>query len=80
MRYALSASFSAPWDATPVVAIDMEFRYAHGVGLLPADDRSNGRGVEIIEILFDERDLDERAKAERLLAAGGGGVRATGRP
>jgi hypothetical protein len=28
LRYALSASFKAPWDATPVVAIDMEFRHA----------------------------------------------------
>ena len=26
-------------------------------------------GVEIIDILFDERGLDERAKAQRLLAA-----------
>ena len=28
LRYALSASFKAPWDATPTVEIDMEFRHA----------------------------------------------------
>jgi hypothetical protein len=28
LRYALSASFKAPWDATPTVGIDMEFRHA----------------------------------------------------
>src|ERR1700748_3909930 len=28
LRYALSASFKAPWDATPTVEIDLEFRHA----------------------------------------------------
>src|SRR5579871_2237502 len=28
LRYALSASFRAPWDATPVIEIDLEFRHA----------------------------------------------------
>ncbi len=28
LRYALSARFAAPWDATPIVEIDMEFRHA----------------------------------------------------
>src|SRR5271163_3342090 len=28
LRYALSASFKAPWDATPIVELDMEFRHA----------------------------------------------------
>ena len=81
LRYALSASFSAPWDATPVVAIDMEFRYAMVSVFFRLTIGERRAGVEIIDILFDERDLDERAKAERLLAAlEGARVRATGRP
>lgn len=69
LRYALSASFSAPWDATPIVAIDMEFRYAMVSAFFRLTIGQRRAGVEIIDILFDERDLDERAKAERLLAA-----------
>lgn len=69
LRYALSAAFKAPWDATPVIAIDLEFRH----GLVSAFFRLTigGRraGVEIIDILFDERGLDDRAKAERLRGA-----------
>ena len=39
MRYALSANYRAPWDATPVVAIDMEFRHGMVSRLLPPHDR-----------------------------------------
>ena len=69
LRYALSAGFKAPWDATPVVAIDMEFRHAMVSAFFRLRSVSVARGVEIIDILFDERGLDDRAKAERLLAA-----------
>ena len=44
LRYALSASFKAPWDATPVVEIDMEFRHAAVSCLLSPEDRSAPRG------------------------------------
>ena len=44
LRYALSASFKAPWDATPVVADRHGVSSRHGVGLLSADDRSAARG------------------------------------
>ncbi len=69
LRYALSASFKAPWDATPVVAIDMEFRHALVSAFFRLTIGQRRAGVEIIDILFDERGLDDRAKAERLLAA-----------
>jgi len=69
LRYALSASFKAPWDATPVVAIDMEFRHAMVSAFFRLTIGQRRAGVEIIDILFDERGLDDRAKAERLLAA-----------
>ena len=69
LRYALSASFKAPWDATPVVALDMEFRHAMVSAFFRLTIGQRRAGVEIIDILFDEQGLDNRAKAERLLAA-----------
>ena len=69
LRYALSASFKAPWDATPVVSIDMEFRHAMVSAFFRLTIGRRLAGVEIIDILFDERGLDDKAKAERLLAA-----------
>jgi hypothetical protein len=69
LRYALSASYKAPWDGTPVVAIDMEFRHAMVSAFFRLTIGQRRAGVEIIDILFDERGLDDRAKAERLLAA-----------
>jgi hypothetical protein len=69
LRYALSASFKAPWDATPVVALDMEFRHAMVSAFFRLTIGQRRAGVEIIDILFDEQGLDNCAKAERLRAA-----------
>ena len=69
LRYALSANFHAPWDATPVVALDMEFRHAMVSAFFRLTIGQRRAGVEIMDILFDEQGLDERAKAERLTAA-----------
>lgn len=69
LRYALSASYRAAWDATPVVAIDMEFRHAMVCAFFRLTLGERCAGVEIIDILFDELGLDELAKADRLLAA-----------
>jgi hypothetical protein len=69
LRYALSASFTAPWDATPVVEIDMEFRHAAVCAFFRLKIGQHRAGVEIIDILFDEQGLDELAKAQRLSAA-----------
>jgi hypothetical protein len=69
LRYALSASFKAPWDATPTVAIDMEFRHASVCAFFRLTVGQRRVGVEIIDILFAERGLDDFAKGERLSAA-----------
>ena len=69
LRYALSASFTAPWDATPIVEIDMEFRHAAVCAFFRLKIGQRRAGVEIIDILFDEQGLDELVKAERLSAA-----------
>jgi len=69
LRYALSARFRAPWDATPVVEIDLEFRHDSVCAFFRLKIGQHRAGVEIIDILFDEQGLDELAKAERLSAA-----------
>jgi hypothetical protein len=69
LRYALSASFRAPWDATPIVEIDMEFRHASVCAFFRLQIGQRRAGVEITEILFDEAGLDDLAKAERLSTA-----------
>jgi hypothetical protein len=69
LRYALSASFSAPWDATPAVEIDMEFRHSGVSAFFRLRIGERRAGVEIVDILFDEQGLDDIAQAERLSAA-----------
>jgi len=69
LRYALSASVKAPWDATPSVALDMEFRHAMVSAFFRLTIGQRQAGVEIVDILFDEKGLDERTKVERLAAA-----------
>jgi len=69
LRYALSASFKAPWDATPAISIDMEFRHAMVSAFFRLTIGWRRAGVEIIDILFDEKGLDDQAKAERLFEA-----------
>jgi hypothetical protein len=69
LRYALSASFKAPWDATPTVEIDMEFRHAAVCAFFRLTIGQRRAGVEIRDILFEEQGLDEFAKAERLSCA-----------
>jgi hypothetical protein len=69
LRYALSARFKAPWDATPAIEIDMEFRHAAVCAFFRLKISRRSAGVEIIDILFDEQGLDDFAKAERLFAA-----------
>jgi hypothetical protein len=69
LRYALSASFKAPWDTTPTVEIDLEFRHEAVCAFFRLKIGQRRAGVEIIDILFDEQGLDDFAKAERLSAA-----------
>src|ERR1700746_3069898 len=66
LRYALSASFKAPWDATPTVEIDLEFRHASVCAFFRLPIGQRRAGVEITDILFEERELDDFAKGERL--------------
>ena len=69
LRYALSAHFKAPWDATPTVEIDMEFRHAAVCAFFRLKIGQRRAGVEIIDVLFAEQGLDDFTKVERLSAA-----------
>ncbi len=69
LRYALSASYKAPWEATPVVAIDLEFQYALVSAFFRLTIGERRAGVEILDILFDEKGLGEEAQTSRLSAA-----------
>ena len=69
LRYALSASFKAPWDATPTVVIDMEFRHAAVCAFFRLTIGQRRAGVEILDILFEQQGLDDYAKAQRLFDA-----------
>ena len=69
LRYALSARFKAPWGATPVIEIDMEFRHGAVCAFFRLKIGQRRAGVEIMDILFDEQGLDDLTKAERLSAA-----------
>jgi hypothetical protein len=69
LRYALSASFKAPWDATPTVEIDMEFRHAAVCAFFRLKIGERRAGVEIIDILFEEQGLNDFTRADRLSAA-----------
>jgi hypothetical protein len=69
LRYALSASFKASWDATPTVEIDMEFRHAAVCAFFRLTIGQRRAGVEILDILFEAQGLDDFAKAERLADA-----------
>jgi len=69
LHYALSASFKAPWDAMPVVRIDLEFHHAPVCAFFRLTIGPRRVRVKIVDILFDEEGLDDQAKSERLLAA-----------
>jgi hypothetical protein len=69
LRYALSASLKASWDATPTVELDLEFRHAAVCAFFRLTIGHRRAGVEILDILFEEQGLDDLAKAERLADA-----------
>lgn len=69
LRYALSATFSAPWNATPQVALDMEFCHQNVSAFFRLTIGERRAAIEITDILFDEKGLDDGVKTERLVAA-----------
>src|ERR1700746_2990391 len=62
LRYAPSASFKAPWDATPTVEIDLEFRHAAVCAFFRLKIGQRRAGLEIRDIFFEEKGADDFAQ------------------
>jgi hypothetical protein len=69
LRYALSAQCDVQWDTTPIVRLEMEFRYAAVCAFFSLMIGQKRAGIDVAEILFDDDTLDGEAKDERLSAA-----------
>ena len=69
LRYALSAGCDVQWDSTPTIRLDMEFRYAAVCAFFRLMIGRKRAAVDVVEVLFDDEDLDGAAKDERLSAA-----------
>jgi hypothetical protein len=69
LRYALSAGCDVQWDSTPIIRLDMEFRYAAVSAFFRLVIGRKRAAVEVVEVLFDDDDLDADAMDRRLAAA-----------
>lgn len=69
LRYALTAGCCVPWDATPVIRLDMEFRHARVCAFFRLSIGRKRAGVDLVDILFEEEGLDRAGCDRSLLAA-----------
>ena len=69
LRYALSAACEVQWESTPVIRLEMEFRYAKVCAFFSLLIGGRNAAIDVAEILFDDDDLDGREKEQRLSAA-----------
>jgi hypothetical protein len=69
LKYALAAGCSVRWDSSPTILLDMEFRHAAVSVFFRLVLSQSRAAVEVIDVLFDETDLDQDLKAQRLMNA-----------
>jgi hypothetical protein len=69
LKYALSAGCSVGWDSSPTIALDMEFRNAPVCVFFRLLLGRSLAGVEVMDIIFDEKGLDQAEKTQRLAEA-----------
>jgi hypothetical protein len=69
LRYALNAGCDVQWDSTPIIRLDMEFRYAPVCAFFRLMIGRKRAAVDVVEVLFDDDTLDAAAKQEQLSAA-----------
>jgi hypothetical protein len=70
LRYALSAGCDVQWDTTPIVRLDMEFRYAAVSAFFRLMIGRKRAAVDVIDVLVDGEDgLEEEAEDKRLRLA-----------
>jgi hypothetical protein len=69
LKYALAAGCSVGWDSAPTIALDMEFRNAPVCVFFRLMLGRSRAGVEVMDIIFDEKGLDQAEKTQRLAEA-----------
>ena len=69
LKYALAAGCSVRWDASPTILLDMEFRHAAVSVFFRLVLSQSRAAVEVIDVFFDEPDLDQELKTQRLIDA-----------
>ena len=69
LKYALSAGCSVGWDSAPTIALDMEFRNAPVCAFFRLLLGRSIAGVELMDVFFDEKGLDQAEKTQRLAEA-----------
>jgi hypothetical protein len=69
LKYALSAGCNVGWDSAPTIALDMEFRRQSVCVFFRLLLGRSKAGVDILDIIFDEKGLDQKSKTQRLAEA-----------
>lgn len=69
LRYALSAECEVQWDSTPIIRLDMEFRYAAVCAFFSLMIGRKRAAIDVADILFDDETLDGAGKDKRLSEA-----------
>jgi hypothetical protein len=67
LKYALVAGCSVRWDAAPTILLDMEFRHAAVSVFFRLVLSQSRAAVEIIDVFFDEKGLDQEVRTQRLI-------------
>ena len=75
LRYALTSGCDVQWDTTPVVRLDMEFRYEAVSAFFKLTIGRKRAGVEVVEVLVDGEDvLDDAVRGRAAALRGRGGA------
>jgi hypothetical protein len=69
LKYALSAGCTVRWDCAPTIGLDMEFRHGPVCAFFRLLLGRSRAGVDVIDIIFDEKGLDQAGKTQRLADA-----------
>jgi hypothetical protein len=69
LKYALSAGCNVQWDAAPTIGLDMEFRHGPVCAFFRLLLGRSRAGVDLIDVIFDENELDQAGKTRRLAEA-----------
>jgi len=69
LKYALSAGCTVRWDCAPTIGLDMEFRHGPVCAFFRLLLGRSRACVDVIDIIFDEKGLDQAGKTQRLADA-----------